>query len=254
MGYFAEKGDLKMMRWLYVNGADTRDKEVGYHFPMYETVLGGHLQTCKWLHAHGASDDIKTMPETSPAYKQHHGLTCLNVAFKNGQREMIRWLLLNGALCKDNTPGELDLRAMRRDLIDDASFWHLHFVEERKSLLEWVTDLHQARTSFLTFLMGTLSPAEYSPSSLRKVLLKKLESEQATSRLLESLPLDQHRQLWDELLAIRARQQPNYLSLLTGKSGILELVCDYVGIVWGREARIIRQLAEVLPGFNKIMD
>ena len=37
MGYFAQRGDLKMMRWLYVNGADTRDEDVSVfhvYFPM----------------------------------------------------------------------------------------------------------------------------------------------------------------------------------------------------------------------------
>ena len=104
----------------------------------------------------------------------------------------------------------------------------------------------------LTFLMGTLSPAEYSASSLRKLLVKKLTSEQATDRLLKSLPIDEHRQLWNELLASSDRQRT--LTFLSGKSGILELVCGYVGIVRGREARIIRQLVEVLPDFNKDMD
>jgi hypothetical protein len=34
---------------------------------------------------------------------------------------------------------------------------------------------------------------------------------------------------------------------MAGKSGIFETIGDYVGIVCGREARIIRQLTEMLP-------
>ena len=168
---------------------------------------------------------------------------------------MSRWLILNSALCKNNRPGELDLRAMKRDL---AGSFHGHNNEARASLLEWANDLQNTRASFLTFLIGTctLSPAEYvySSLSLRKLLVKKLESEQATDRLLKSLPIDQHRQLWDELLAARAKQQPNNLGLLSGSSGALETIGSYVGVVRGREARIIRQLTEILPELNKELD
>ena len=42
--------------------------------------------------------------------------------------------------------------------------------------------------------------------------------------------------------------------MLSGKSGVLELIGDYVGFVRGREARIIRQLTELLPDVNKDLD
>ena len=59
MGYFAMKGDLPMMRWLYVNGADTQDLDVADYFPMLMAVVNGGLEVCKWLFAHGAAKDIK---------------------------------------------------------------------------------------------------------------------------------------------------------------------------------------------------
>ena len=59
MGYFARLGDLPMMRWLYANGADTRDEDVGYWFPMWLAVVNGNVEVCKWLFAHGAAGDIK---------------------------------------------------------------------------------------------------------------------------------------------------------------------------------------------------
>ena len=243
MGYFAEKGDLKMMRWLYVNGADTRDEEVGFYFPMIRAVSRGHTDVCKWLFAHGASDDVQRRTNVDPFFPLNNDIGCLSLAKK---REMTRWLTLNGALCKENTRGELDIRVMRKDISGGG---------KGQLLFEWANDLQNARASFLTFLMGTLSPVEhiimYSPLSLRQLLLKKLASEQATNRLLDSLPIGQYRQLWDELLAAGDRGRPIPLNILSGKSGILELVCAFVGIVRGREARIIRQLVEILPHFNK---
>ena len=234
MGYFAQRGDLPMMRGLYVNGADTRDKEVDFYFPLIRAASFGHIDACKWLFARGAFGDIRRRTKSSSAFfKVNDDLSCLSSTFDDGCNRMVcRWLVLNGALEKKS--GGLNAMVMIKDLActtDDESDHFITGSEERKLLLEWANGLQCARDSFLTFLMGTLSPAEYSPSSLRKLLLKKLESEQATSRLLESLPPKQHWQLWDELLAARAKRQPNNLSLLSGKTGILELVCDYVGIV-----------------------
>jgi hypothetical protein len=37
------------------------------------------------------------------------------------------------------------------------------------------------------------------------------------------------------------------LAAFCGKSGVLKLIGDYVGFVRGREARIIRQIVEILP-------
>ena len=230
MGYFAQNGDLKMMRWLYVNGADTRDEEVGVFFPMIRAACFGHIGVCKWLFAHGASADVKRRTKLLPAVENHVLVgpfrSCLSFAIRSEKRELIKWLIIKGVLCKDNPPGELDLRAMKRDftgLPRSQSSFHM-----RMMLLKWANGLQYARASFLTFLMGTLSPNENSPSRQQR--------------------------LWDEFLPANTKRRPNNLSLLSGKSGILELVCDYVGIVWGREARIIRQLVKVLPDFNEIMD
>ena len=51
--------------------------------------------------------------------------------------------------------------------------------------------------------------------------------------------------------SIRQVLQP--LHLLVGNPGVLELIGDYVGVVRGREARIIRQLKEMLPLFAKYL-
>ena len=59
MAYFADEGDLPMMRWLYVNGADTRNVDASYWFPMYQAARHGHLDVCKWLYEHGAAGDVK---------------------------------------------------------------------------------------------------------------------------------------------------------------------------------------------------
>ena len=239
MGHFARQGDLPMMRWLYANGADTRDEDVEHWFPMYAASHSGQLDACKWLFDHGANNDVKrrTSNDVSP----------LCVTFdKCYWRDTSRWLILMGALCKDDGSSDLDLRVMRKDLDRDEDC-----VAECRPLLEWAIGHHQTRQAFLVFMMGTISP-HYSPLSLHTLLVQKLESEEATDRILDSLPADQHQQLWDNLLVIKHRACP--LGTLSGSSGVLEMIGNYIGVVRGREARIIRQLAEILPVINEELD
>ena len=202
MGYFARCGDLAMMRWLYVNGADTRDGDVEYWFPMLMAAFRGHLEVCKWLFAHGAAKDIKR--------RTSNGGSPLSATFTTSKRDVNRWLILNGALCKDDDSGELDGEIMKCDLYVDCSW----LVKEIELLLEWANDLHRPRTSSLLFLSGALSRPKHTYSTRRNV---------------------------------------SPVQLLAGKSGTLELIGDYVGFVRGREARIVRQLTEMLPDIRYVL-
>ncbi len=212
MGYFARFGDLPMMRWLYVNGADTRDEDVDYWFPMVLAAAAGHNEACRWLFVHGAAKDIKrTMPEVASC-RHIYGRSALFWTFgrpEPSKRTISRWLILNGALCKDDDSGELNVEIMKQDL--DSEYNSARF-RERKALLKWANDLHRARTSFLLFLSGA---QQHAPSTRRTV---------------------------------------SSLQLLGGKPEILELIGDHVGFVRGREARIIRQLTEMLPDLIQQFD
>ena len=207
MRYFAEKGDLPMMRWLYVNGADSRDcgaraGDAASSFPMFGAALWGHLDVCKWLFQHGAARDVTRRNANG------NGVTPLSVSFNEwpGNRNMSRWLILNGALCKDDDSGEIGVEIIKQDLRMGTRYsWR---VKERKLLLEWANDLHRARTSFLLFLSGALSAPKHACITRRNV---------------------------------------SPVQILGGKTGVLELISDYVGFVRGREARIIRQLTQMLP-------
>ena len=205
MGYFAHKGDLPMMRRLYVNGADTRDVDVALCFPMYWATIMARMEVCKWLFAHGAAKDVKRRTRDD-ATNYSHGRSPLHVAFGRSRdlSDLSRWLILNGALCKDGDSGDLDIEIMKQDLSREGYDW---LAKQRRLLLKWAIDLHRARSSFLLFLSGALSRPKHACST---------------------------------------RQNVSPLRLLAGKSGIFETIGDYVGIVRGREARIIRQLTEML--------
>ena len=242
MGYFCMVGDLPMMRWLYVNGADTRDTNVPLWFPMRLAAINWNVEACKWLYEHGAAEDIKRRARKNK-------LRPLVETFGKYwyRSEMSHWLILNGALCMNDGSGNLDRGLMRNDL--DRGRVGL---ESRRKLLEWANEHNRTREAFLVFLMGTLSPPEYSPSALRNILLKRLLSDGATDQILGSLPCDQHQMLWTNLIGVKDRLC--LANCLVGASGVLEMIADYVGIVRGREARIIRQLTEILPDLNAELD
>ena len=219
MSYFAMEnygaiegeGELQMMRWLYVNGADTGAKDEDVFFPMYEAAHYGNLEVCKWLFEHGAAKDIKRrIREDHPDYVHPNGLSPLSDTFGTpSRRNLSRWLILNGALCKDDDSGDLDVEVMKEDLGPMHNVARAHIVrrQEREALLEWATDLHRARFSFLLFMSGARSAPQHAYRTRRSSPLK----------------------------------------ILSGNSGFMELIGDYIGIVRGREATIVHQLTEMLP-------
>ena len=237
MGYFARRGDLPMMRWLHDNGADTRDVDVVMYPPMYSPMylaaLKGHLCICKWLFQHGAAGDVTR--------RASNGLAPLSVIFHHSnKRDLTRWLILTGALCTDGVMGDLNI-----DLMISSLNRYTDSAVERRRLLEWAREHHQSWSFFRVFLMGTLSALTYSAAKLRDVLLARIRSTEAVDRLLRNTPPDQYPLLWHEIFP---RRDGCPLAAFCGKRGVLELIADYVGILRGREARIVRQLAELLPG------
>ena len=251
MGYFAMFGDLPMMRWLYINGADTQDEHLAFFSPMLLAIQTKHcsprqqLKMCQWLCDHGAAEDVKR--------NITDGLTSLDVtslAFlfsSRSKRNLSRWLMLNGALCKDDASGDLDVATLREDL---GQVGQPAWRQERKMLLKWAKEHHQSRSLFGVFLMGTLSPHVYSVTKLRKALLVRTRSEEVVDVILQAATPGHCHLLWDGLFPRRVCP----LAVFAGKSGILELMGGYTGHILSRETRIVRQLTELLPGVIAELD
>ena len=229
MGYFAGEGDLRMMRWLYLNGADTRDEDVDFWFPMYAAARGGKVGACKWLFDHGAALDIKRRcrSEFAGNFRPLQAASTFN-----NDTELIRWLILNGALYKDSNAGALDINLLTEDLRESSL--------SRVELLAWANEERQCRNDFAVFLQGTLHVPMPSPQKLLSELTKRNRSECAAKRILENTPAEQYELLWDDL-----HHTP--VKFLLGKRGILELISEFSGVMRGREALIFRQLREILP-------
>ena len=140
--YFAAKGDAKMCRYLISRGASTTkcSKDDNPLFPMCAAAKAGHLDICKLLHANGAHDDVRRDDEdgrTSP----------LNAAAERDHDEVVRWLVLQGALCADANSEEIVGRI----------FGHICVCLER--LAEWGKEVIQTHSALVTFLGGALPPA-----------------------------------------------------------------------------------------------
>lgn len=200
MTNFVIKGDLKMCRYLFVNGAKcTRATNATRgNFPLLMAAKKGHIDICKWLYMHGAKEDIQKldlMGGGTPLRSTIPTIRCFYAYTREYTKKKIdtsRWLILNGALCCQdyNDSGQIDVVVLKRDLS----------IESRPMFLSWAQDELKIRNNFLFFLYGT-----------------------STS---------QH------------KQQHYFFN--GNKSGIMENIADYVGIVRGRDLRIIRQLAYIL--------
>ena len=96
MGYFAWRGDLPMMRWLYVNGANTRGPDLQISYPMNAAARGIRAEeTVKWLFFRGAPKDV-TRTNNDIGYRNPFNFLLGHESHKR----LARWLILNGAFCR----------------------------------------------------------------------------------------------------------------------------------------------------------
>jgi len=157
MIYFCLKGDLKMCRYLFVNGADCRKgSDDGIWFPMLAAASKKHLHVCKWLYEHGARDDIRRATNVcvrTPLWDT------VNFSF-GASTSTSQWLILNGALCQKDSDTIDDTR-MRRDLNPNDKGGP----DKRPQLLLWAQETAQLHSTFLIFLGGTISAAAAQESS-----------------------------------------------------------------------------------------
>ena len=194
MIYFCGKGDLKMCRYLFVNGAScSKETSNRFWFPMYVAALESQTDVCKWLYEHGAKDDIKK--------KNSRGFTPLRASVRTGpstSTSTSHWLILNGALCQ-NDSSTIDDTIMRRDL-DPYDQYTTLSVDKLLQLLLLAQETVQFHNTFIIFLGGTIS----------------------TSSPVDSSPLQS----------------------FNGKSGIMELIGDYAGVVRGSKLRMLRKIVD----------
>ena len=154
MTYFAKKGDAKMCRYLISRGASTTemDDEDGYSsFPMYEAAEEGHLDICKLLYENGAQNHVRRCIED--------GWASIHAAANKGHDELVRWFVLQGALCADANSEEIDEDYIYPEDHDTVSSDRKRMASSYKRLVEWAEMVVQTHSAVVMFLGGTLPPA-----------------------------------------------------------------------------------------------
>ena len=248
MIHFCREGDLKMCRYLLAHGASTTSScDCDLSFPMYEASQAGNLEVCKWLYNNGAKKDIRR--------ENRHSYTPLAISVDEWSTDRTgtsRWLILKGALCRNDDSFLVDQDVLRRDLRpkitrsadDDA----VTLSDERTQLLEWAEEAVSTHDAFRVFLLGTLTPPAFTTSLLHQRLSARLDSDDAADMIIGNMPHSQRCLLWNKVIVSRFQ---SLLQCFSGKLGILETIADYVGVKKGRDLRILRQVAHLLPAFIK---
>ena len=148
--YFADKGDPKMCRYLISRGASTTKRSEQGLFPMYEAAYEGHLDICKVLYKNGAQNHVRGCigEEWGP----------IHAAANNSHDEVVRWFVLQGALCADASSEEID-----EDCIYPKGYISVsaskRMARSYKRLVEWSKEVTQTHSAVFTFLGGALPPA-----------------------------------------------------------------------------------------------
>ena len=238
MTYFCGIGDLKMCRYLLSKGASTTAANTdGFWFPTYAAALRDQLDVCKWLYAHGAKEDVgrRNSSDYSP-------LGCAT------SQACCRWFILKGVLSLDDKPGVVDPERMRqRRGLQTRTRDSVYRIDVRPQLLEWAQQSVQTHSGFMTFFMGTLPAPAFTQAALQSLLAECLQSQDAAEMVMSNFPAHQYECLWGKLITKRTTTPVRCLG--GEKIGILELIADYVGVVRGRDLRILRSLVDPLSKY-----
>ena len=111
---------------------------------MYAAAGRGHLDICKILCANGWRNDI---------WKEDlSGWTPFHIAAYKGHDELVRWFVLQGALCADANSEEVQGDRIPRML-------HPEDARACERLVEWAKEVTESHSSLMMFLLGALPPA-----------------------------------------------------------------------------------------------
>ena len=157
MIYFAQWGDVKMCRYLISRGASTTKAVQDNAFcPMFAAADAGHLDVCKLLYANGAQKDLRR--DDGYGWTPFHIAAASRHASVSSRDEIVRWLVLHGALFLDANSKEIggDRIYPEGPLSRGNRSTILRSCER---LVEWAEEVTQTHSSVVIFLLGALPPA-----------------------------------------------------------------------------------------------
>jgi len=207
MIHFCSAGNLLIVKLLFLIGADCTQLSVGrFWFPMLAAAARGHLDICKWLFKYGGHAKDQINKETP------FGHTPLELSYKEwyGGRDKegktCRWLLRNGG------GQHLSSEAM--------GCLRIKGVEEMNSnlLVLWMRENIQLYDTFVLFLCGAAN----------RIATSSLVSKDGGTRKRKRKPY-----------------QERSLQILDGHPGITEMIGEYVGVIRGKEFRMLKEFNEL---------
>ena len=204
MIYFCRKGDIPMCEYLLSKGASTtKESNGGWNFPMQNAALGNSLEACKWLYVNGAQSDVRRVTRK--------GRTPLGIAAAKNNDELLRWLVLHGALCADDNTDIVECARIRIRLFINFSQNIIPVGPALKRLAEWATTATQPvrNPAVVAFLCAALPPKSNDDADSPCIL-------------------------------------QYYLS---GEPGIRQRIADFAGKYTKRQVSILRQVRDELPPF-----
>ena len=212
--FFCSAGKLLIIKLLFLIGANcTKLCKNGYWFPMLAAVQYDHLDICKWLFKYGGDAKYQINKETNL------GNTPLRVAYlawhygRDNEGKTCRWLLQNGGGQHFSSQAISELRIYR-----------LHGMEDLNSnlLVIWMRENIQLHDTFIQFLCGVITMTA-TTSTLRTI------SGRGRKRQLKQMT-----------------HQEQSLQIIDGHPGVMELIGDYVGLIRGKEIRMLQEFNELI--------
>jgi len=237
MAFFAYYGDLPMCRYLHhVRGAVTTtatdehlsepDDEVLF-FPIYAAAYKLNFDIVKWLYRHGAKSEILKVEGEDSALS-----VCFEVDYQvsNGP-DLTKWLVMEGVLEGEGNGNE---RITIGDLLHEVqrgSTYHDSPTYIPNAFLGWMEELVAPNNAFYTFLLGTVQAPQFSVATMKKLVAERLGSVGAASILVDGAIANKNlRNAWDQLMVDVGRPTSTN-ACLAPFPGVLEKICDYVGII-----------------------
>ena len=153
----SESGSVELVTWLLDEGlsVSAKTRQLG-NSPLMCACAGGHVEVCRLLHARGGK--IKGKESANKDGEQP-----IHQAARNGDPELLLWLLAHGAAC--DTP--VSAQAMRQPI---------HFAVEGCGELEAVVVLADAGASLEVADRDGDRPAHYAASGNELAILKHLHA------------------------------------------------------------------------------
>ena len=213
MHYYCRHGNLKMIQYLFSRGADCRKTDRYGSSPMYLAAYGGHFEVIKWLvHYGGAKEDIRKYEESCG------GFSALRIALEFGFENIVKWMILNEAL--STRYDDVFDATMMRNHLGQAS--HSNWEDDKRlAILSWAQGAITIHDNFQLFLKGTIVSTSFYETGTTSKRMKLSPSSSLSSPLV----------------------------IFNGKSGILELISEYVGIPSAKDLRTYRQVNDLLSAF-----